>query len=328
MDYILQLLSSLTQEALAPTTAAFALAAIGLNVHFGLTGLVNMGQAAFLLLGAYGFAISITNGLPFGLAVLVALAIAIVYAVIHGIPTLRLRGDYLAIVTISGAEIIRMVGRSSLLTDTTGGSNGITGSSYREPFNALSFLPDGTTTILWFSYSNNGVNGWWIRIVGWGLVALFTLVLFLLMRSPWGRVVKAIREDEDAVRSLGKNVYSYKMQALVLGGALGAIAGVIYVLPSSVQPDAMGRSMTFFIWTALILGGAATVFGPVLGAILFFVVRLFIRTLAGDFIPSSIMNGQQAEQFSYILVGVALMLLIVFRPQGLLGNKKELTFSV
>ena len=105
-------------------------------------------------------------------------------------------------------------------------------------------------------------------------------------------------------------------------------AGVIYVLPSSVQPDAMGRSMTFFIWTALILGGAATVFGPVLGAVLFFVVRLFIRTVASDFIPDSIMNQQQAEQFSYVLVGVALMLLIVFRPQGLLGNKKELTFSV
>ncbi len=101
MDYILSLLSSLTQEALAPTTAAFALAAIGLNVHFGLTGLVNMGQAAFLLLGAYGFAISITNGLPFVMAVLVALLVAIVFAIILGIPTLRLRGDYLAIVTIS-----------------------------------------------------------------------------------------------------------------------------------------------------------------------------------------------------------------------------------
>jgi neutral amino acid transport system permease protein len=328
MDYVISLLNSLSQEALAPTTAAFALAAIGLNVHFGLTGLVNMGQAAFLLLGAYGFAISITHGLPLGVAILVALLTAIVFAIILGIPTLRLRGDYLAIVTISGAEIIRMVGRSSLLTTTTGGSNGITGSSYRDPFNTLSFLPDGHTQILWFSYDNNGVNGWWIRIVGWGLVALFTLVLFLLMRSPWGRVVKAIREDEDAVRSLGKNVYSYKMQALVFGGAIGALAGVVYVLPSSVQPDAMGRSMTFFIWTALILGGAATVFGPVLGSVLFFVVRLAIRDLAGTFIPTSIMSSQQAEQFSYVLVGVALMLLIVFRPQGLLGNKKELTFSV
>jgi len=328
MDYVIDLIRQLTGEALAPTTAAFALAAIGLNIHFGFTGLINMGQAAFLLVGAYGFAISLVNGLPLGLAVLIGLAGGLVFALILGVPTLKLRGDYLAIVTICAAEIIRMVGRSSILTDVTGGSNGITGSSYRDPFTALSPLPDGQTTILWFTYDNNGVNGWWIRIVAWALVALLCLIVFLLSRSPWGRVLKGIREDEDAVRSLGKNVFSYKMQALVFGGVIGSLAGIIYVLPSSVQPDALGRSTTFFIWTALLLGGAATVFGPVLGAILFFVVRLAIRTLAGDFIPASIMSNQQADQFSYVLVGIALMLLIIFRPQGILGNKKELSFSV
>jgi neutral amino acid transport system permease protein len=328
MDYVIDLIRQLTGEALAPTTAAFALAAIGLNIHFGFTGLINMGQAAFLLVGAYGFAISLVNGLPLGLAVLIGLAAGLVFALILGVPTLKLRGDYLAIVTICAAEIIRMVGRSSILTDVTGGSNGITGSSYREPFTALSPLPDGQTTILWFTYDNNGVNGWWIRIVAWALVALLCLIVFLLNRSPWGRVLKGIREDEDAVRSLGKNVFSYKMQALVFGGVIGSLAGIIYVLPSSVQPDALGRSTTFFIWTALLLGGAATVFGPVLGAILFFVVRLLIRTLAGDFIPASIMSNQQADQFSYVLVGIALMCLIIFRPQGILGNKKELSFSV
>jgi neutral amino acid transport system permease protein len=328
MDYVIDLIRQLTGEALAPTTAAFALAAIGLNIHFGFTGLINMGQAAFLLVGAYGFAISLVNGLPLGVAVLVGLAAGLVFALILGVPTLKLRGDYLAIVTICAAEIIRMVGRSSILTDVTGGSNGITGSSYRDPFTALSPLPDGQTTILWFTYDNNGVNGWWIRIVAWALVALLCLIVFLLNRSPWGRVLKGIREDEDAVRSLGKNVFSYKMQALVFGGVIGSLAGIIYVLPSSVQPDALGRSTTFFIWTALLLGGAATVFGPVLGAILFFVVRLLIRTLAGDFIPASIMSNQQADQFSYVLVGIALMCLIIFRPQGILGNKKELSFSV
>jgi len=328
MDYVIDLLRQLTGEALAPTTAAFAIAAIGLNIHFGFTGLINMGQAAFLLVGAYGFAISLVNGLPLGLAVLIGMACGLVFALILGVPTLKLRGDYLAIVTICAAEIIRMVGRSSILTDVTGGSNGITGSSYREPFTALSPLPDGQTTLLWFTYDNNGVNGWWIRIVAWGLVALLCVIVFLLNRSPWGRVLKGIREDEDAVRSLGKNVFSYKMQALVFGGVIGSLAGIIYVLPSSVQPDALGRSTTFFIWTALLLGGAATVFGPVLGAVLFFVVRLLIRTLAGDFIPSSIMSNQQADQFSYVLVGIALMCLIIFRPQGILGNKKELSFSV
>ena len=184
MDYVIDLIRQLSGEALAPTTAAFALAAIGLNIHFGFTGLINMGQAAFLLVGAYGFAISLVNGLPLGLAVLIGLAAGLVFALILGVPTLKLRGDYLAIVTICAAEIIRMVGRSSILTDVTGGSNGITGSSYRDPFTALSPLPDGQTTILWFTYDNNGVNGWWIRIVAWGLVALLCVIVFLLTAAP------------------------------------------------------------------------------------------------------------------------------------------------
>jgi len=118
--YFIELLRALSAEALAPTTAAFAIAAIGLNIHFGFTGLINMGQAAFLLLGAYGFAISISNGLPLGLAIIIALVCSLVFALILGVPTLKLRGDYLAIVTICSAEIIRYVGRSSILTDTTG----------------------------------------------------------------------------------------------------------------------------------------------------------------------------------------------------------------
>ena len=127
------------------------------------------------------------------------------------------------------------------------------------------------------------------------MVALACVFVYLLMRSPWGRVLKGIREDEDAVRSLGKNVYSYKMQSLVLGGVIGALAGIIYVLPRAVQPDAMGRSMTFFIWTILLLGGAATVFGPVLGTILFFSVRILIRGVTGAVAPPELLNRAQRD---------------------------------
>lgn len=324
----LNLLTQMAASAISPATAAFAIAAIGLNIHFGYTGLLNMGQAGFMLLGAYGFAVSIGAGLGFWPSLLIAVIVVIVFSLILGIPTLKLRGDYLAIVTISAAEIVRMVGRSSIMGPITGGSNGLPGATYRDPFNELSFLPDGSTTILWFTYENNGVSGWWIRIVAWALVAVFLVLVWLLMRSPWGRVLKGIREDEDAVRSLGKSAYSYKMQALVLGGVLGAFAGIIYVLPSSVQPDALGRSTTFFIWTALLLGGAATIFGPVLGSILFFAVRIFIQGITDIVVPDSIMSTQQTDQFSWIVIGVALMLLVIFRPQGILGSKKELSFNV
>ncbi len=330
MDWT-RILTNVVGELLAPTTAAYALAAIGLNVHFGLTGLLNFGQAGFMLLGAYGFAISTIAGFPVWAALLVAVACAIVFALILGIPTLKLRGDYLAIVTIAAAEIVRIVGRSTAMTDLTGASSGLRGNSYKETFQALSPFPDGNTDIGPLSYSNNASNSWWVRLVGWALVALACFLVWRLMNSPWGRVLKGIREDEDAVRSLGKNVYAYKMQSLVLGGVIGAVAGIVYVLPRAVQPDSMGRPMTFFVWTILLLGGAATVFGPLLGSVLFWVLLSFtggvINVLHGMGLFGD-MSGSQAGQIRFVLIGVALMLLVIYRPQGILGNKKELSFHV
>lgn len=334
MDILNQMLS----EAISPQTAAVAIAVIGLNIHFGFTGLLNMGQAGFMLLGAYGFAISIVEGLPLVVAILVGLGASFLFSLVLGVPTLKLRGDYLAIVTISAAEIIRYVGRLSKLEDFTGASHGLAGSKYRDPFTDLSFFGTGTTTLLpswgwmpdWLQleYQNTGVNGWWVRFVAWVVVALSVLVVFLLARSPWGRLLRGVREDEDAIRSLGKNVFAIKMQALIIGGGFGALAGMIYVLSSSVQPDAMGRSLTFFAWTALLLGGAAAIFGPVLGTILFFTVRVLVQGTANAWVPDSVMNTQQTEQFAWVVVGVALMLLVIFRPQGILGNKRELRFNV
>ncbi|MCL3861996.1 branched-chain amino acid ABC transporter permease [Actinotalea sp. K2] len=323
-----RLLTLAAAELIAPQTAAFALAAIGLNVHFGFTGLLNMGHAGFMLLGAYGFAISTIAGAPLWLALIIAMACAVVFALLLGIPTLKLRGDYLAIVTISAAEIVRMVGRSTLFTDLTGASSGIRGNTYKSTFQALSPLPDGSTTIGPFTYGNNLSNGWWVRIAAWAIVLLAVLFIYLLMRSPWGRVLKGIREDEDAVRALGKSVYAYKMQALVLGGVLGALGGVVYVLPTSVQPDAMGRAMTFFVWTVLLLGGAATIFGPVLGSMIFFVTLSIVRTTMREVLPPDVFSPAQIEPLSGMLIGIALMLLVIFRPQGILGDKKELTFHV
>ncbi|NYG56190.1 branched-chain amino acid ABC transporter permease [Nocardioides perillae] len=328
MDTVVNILEAMLREAISPSTAAVAIAVIGLNIHFGFTGMLNIGQAAFMLLGAYGFAVATIEGAPLPLAVLVGLLAATLFAIVLGIPTLKLRGDYLAIVTIAAAEIVRYVGRSSLLTDVTGGSQGLPGSTYNQAFRDLSFFGTGSTDIGPFDYQNTGNNGWWIRVVAWSLVLVSVLVVTLLVRSPWGRLLRGIREDEDAIRSLGKNVFAIKMQALVIGGVLGAVGGILYVLPTSVQADAMGRSLTFFIYTALLLGGAATLFGPVLGTILFFAGRILVRETANAYVPDSIMNTSQTEQFSYIVVGVVLMLLVIFRPQGILGDKRELKFNV
>jgi neutral amino acid transport system permease protein len=318
------------RESISAQTAAVAIAIIGLNIHFGYTGLLNMGQAGFMMLGAYGFSISIWHGLPMVVGIVMGMLAAFVFALILGVPTLKLRGDYLAIVTISAAEILRYIGRLARLEDFSGAAQGIPGSQYREPFVALSFFGNGSFDLGgWLpTLQATGVNGWWVRFVAWLLVAICCVVVWLLVRSPWGRLLRGIREDEDAIRSLGKNVFAIKMQALIIGGLFGALGGIVYILPSSMQPDAMGRSLTFFCWTALLLGGAATVFGPVMGAVLFFALRIFIQGASDALVPNSIMNTAQTAQFAWICVGVALMLLVIFRPQGILGDKRELRFNV
>ena len=171
----------------------------------------------------------------------------------------------------------------------------------------------------------------WLRIVGWSVVIVVAILLFLLMKSPWGRVLKGIREDEDAVRSLGKNVFILKMQALAIGGVLGSLAGVIFVLPRAVQPGNYATTLTFFIWTILLLGGAATILGPVLGAISFWVILSLTQGILFGLIDSGIvtfMSVTQVGQIRFMLVGLLLMLLVIFRPQGFLGNKKEMSFGV
>jgi branched-chain amino acid transport system permease protein len=146
-------------------------------------------------------------------------------------------------------------------------------------------------------------------------------------------VLKAIREDEDAVRSLGKNVFSYKMQALVIGGLIGCLGGFIFALgQASVQPDLFSTDFTFYAYTIVILGGAARVFSPVVGASIFWVLLVFVgntlsEAVAAGYIPSSIMTVNQVGAVRFMLVGLGLMLLLIFRPQGIFGDKREIALD-
>ncbi|MFM9918987.1 MULTISPECIES: branched-chain amino acid ABC transporter permease [Microbacteriaceae] len=313
-------------ELFSPTTAAYALATIGLAVHFGFTGLLNFGQAGFMAIGGYAFAItSVKWHWPLYGSVLATIVAATIFALILGIPTLRLRADYLSIVTIAAAEIIRLSVKTPEFSSVTGGSEGINGSAIT--FNATNPLPEGRFGFGVLTYSS---DQWWVRIVGWALVALAALLVFLLIRSPWGRVIRGIREDEDAVRSLGKNVYSYKMQALVLGGVFGGLAGALFILPRSLQPDNYGTQLTFFLYTILLLGGAATVFGPIIGSIIFWVTLSLSDGLLSLGVNAHVIPISSIQQgpIRFVIVGVALMILVIFRPQGIFGKKKDAQFSV
>jgi neutral amino acid transport system permease protein len=304
----------------------FALLAIGINVQFGYAGLLNFGQIAFAMLGGFGIAISVSKwGLNFWVGVLIGVAAAVVLALLLGLPTLRLRADYLAIATIAAAEGLRLLFRSVSATSVTNGTRGLSG--FNGDFIALApWNTQQRYRILGTSWSGGEL---WVAVVGWFMVALACLLVFLLMRSPWGRVLKSIREDEDAVRSLGKNVYVYKMQALVLGGVVGAFGGMFYAVGTgSAVPDQYQNANTFLAYAAVILGGAARVLGPVVGAMILLFILQFADTLlraliSNGVIPEDLLSSTDVAQIRFILVGVGLMLLLIFRPQGIFGDRRE-----
>lgn len=325
MDWGNILSQSITQG-LGVLAVIYALAAIGLNVHFGYTGLLNFGQAGFLAVAAYGMAVTIVVlELPLLVGVFVGLVAAVLLALLLGLPTLRLRADYLAIVTIAAAEIIRLLVRSVTFRDIFGGSDGM--NKFADDFFVYSPYSAG----LYFGPIALSQNDLWVVTVGWTLVALSCVLVWLLMRSPWGRVIKAIREDEDAVRSLGKNVYFYKMQSLIIGGVLGSLGGFIFAVGfQSVQPDSYSTDLTFFAYAVLILGGAGRVMGPVLGAVVFWFLLVFIDgTLAALVQDGTItfIRTDQVGQVRYWILGLSLMLLMIYRPQGIIGDKKELALD-
>ena len=162
MDFLDSYSPTRSARLVSPTTAAYALAALGLAVHFGFTGLLNFGQAGFMAVGAYGFAISTLSwDVPFFVGVLIAVVGSVIFALLLGIPTLRLRADYLAIVTIAAAEIVRYVVTTNELTDITGSANGL--AAFEGDFYAMNPFPRGT-----YNFGLTGMNerDVWIRVVG------------------------------------------------------------------------------------------------------------------------------------------------------------------
>jgi len=322
------ILESSLEAMVTKNAVVFALAAIGLNIHYGYTGLLNFGQAGFMAAGAYGTGIAITQwSWPIVPAAGFGIVLSVVLALLLGLPTLRLRADYLAIVTIAAAEIIRRVVKSTEYRGVTGGSGGLNGIG--RGFYDNNPIDSGLDLGI-VSFSPREL---WFMVIGWTIVVLCMFLTYLLVRSPWGRVLKAIREDEDAVRSLGKNVTWYKMQSLILGGVFGALGGIMLTLEQqSVQPDQFFTPTTFYAFTALILGGAGRVFGPVVGAMLFWGIMQFTsvflrQAIRNDLIPESVMDGVQAGQVPLILAGLLLAALMIFRQQGLFGNKREVALD-
>lgn len=313
----------------------FALAAVGLNVHFGYTGLLNFGQVGFMAAGAYGLGVTInyfeTN---FMVGVLFGLIYSAILALILGLPTLRLRADYLAIVTIAASETIRLFVRWRRMKPYTGASEGL--GEFADPFyeSALNpFTVGKRYTFGPFSYVGRDL---WILLVGWIVLIIVVLFVKRLMSSPWGRALKAIREDEDAARALGKNAYAFKMQSLMLGGVIGGIAGMLQVVQKgSIQPDTFNPVITFTIYAILILGGPGRTWSPVIGSMIYWSLISLLENIlrglpdgAADTLEDTIeLSDFNISQVRFMLVGMGLLLLARFRPQGIFGSREEMALD-
>jgi branched-chain amino acid transport system permease protein len=324
MDWT-KILVDATRSAIGVPAAVFALAAVGLNVQFGFTGLLNFGHVGFMLVGAYGTAITVDQGGPLWLGILVGLGASVVLAFLMGAPTLRLRADYLAIVTIAMAEILRALVLSRRWDSITGATLGLRG--FARSFYSINPIAEGRYGIGDIRFQERQL---WLMAVAWGLVFLLSGLLWLSSRAPWGRVMRSIREDEDAARSLGKSVFTAKMQSLVIGGAIGALAGMVLAFDGSfVDPSFFLAVTTFYIYTVLIVGGRGKIGAPIVGAILFWFVFQGLDTFLREAIREGVISEEriaptQIGAVQNALVGLALMLLVVLLPQGILGSKREL----
>jgi len=279
----------------------YALLALGLNVIWGMAGMVNLGLAGFFALGAYASALAtVSLGLPIVAGVAVAMAVAALAGGVLSRLTLNLRGDYLAIVTLGFGEVIRLIAANEIWL--TNGSDGIPG------------IPGplrGTLTPLAFN---------WLSCA---LILLAVVVCWFLTerlrRSPHGRVLRAIRDDEVAAAVAGKPVRRFKVEAFALGAGILGLAGAAYAhFTSYVAPDIFRPLLTIYIFLALTAGGTGNSAGAVLGAFLVILVlegSRFVEPL----IPH--LSGAQGAALREILIGVALIVVMRLRPEGLLAER-------
>jgi len=290
----------------------YAIMCLGLNVQWGQTGLFNVGIAGFVAIGAYVSALLTTPDTAnrfggFDMPILVgwlggALAAALI-AFLIGALTIRLRADYLAIATFGVAVTVQLCALN--LERITGGPFGI--GFIPRPFASLAGDP------LLFSLFNLGV-----LIV---VVALLYLALERLVRSPWGRVLRAIREDETAALALGKSAVKFRLQAFAIGGGIMGLAGAVQAhFIGFIAPENYLPMLTFQVWAMLIVGGSGNNRGAILGAVLVWGLWAASASVIASLFPP----GQQARAaaLQIVMIGVALCAILLLRPRGILGEEK------
>lgn len=278
----------------------YALLALGLNLQYGYTGLINFGVVGLYAIGAYTAALLSLHGVPFAASLLAGALLAAACAWPLGAICLRLRDDYLAIATLAFAEIVRTV----IVSEDwlTAGPRGLPG------------IPRPFT-----SWGPEAAGNAYLALV---LVAVAAAMLVTsgLVRSPFGRLIQAIRDDEDAVRSIGKSPARAKLVAFTVGAGIMGLAGGLYAhYLTYISPDQFVALLTFYVWIAVIMGGAGRIGGALAGAAL---LTLFLEgsRFLRDALP--FVSDVQMASLRLAAIGLALIVFTIRRPQGLLGRTR------
>jgi branched-chain amino acid transport system permease protein len=293
----------------------YGIITLGLNVQWGQTGLFNVGVAGFVAIGAYVSALLTTPHSAdrfggFGLPIAIGWsggALAAGFATfLVGALTLRLRADYLAIATFGAAVVVQLAALN--LQSVTGGPFGI--GFIPRPFAALANRPSlfGTLNLVLLA----------------AIVAALYWALERLVRSPWGRVLRAVREDEAAARALGKSAVAFRLQAFAIGGAIMGLAGAVQAhFIGFIAPDNFSPTLTFQVWAMLIVGGSGNNRGAILGA----VVVWGLWALSGSAVAAVLPPDQQARAaaLQIVTIGVGLCAILLLRPRGILGEVRVIS---
>ena len=318
----------------------FILMALGLNVVVGFAGLLDLGYAAFFAIGAYAYgAANFSNfHIPVWPLLLASPVIAALFGVMLGAPTLRLRGDYLAIVTLGFGEIVPIVFRNLsnvnlplLGTVNLGSVNGL---GVRSPTPLV--FPFGTYTFELSTALHDDVTNFYYLV--FGLVVLATVGVLMLRTSRIGRAWVAIREDETAAACSGVNLVRTKLTAFAIGASVSGFAGVLYGAQNHiVSPEQFGFSVSITVLVMIVLGGMGSIPGVITGALLLSIVNRLLAVIPTAIqVPSSVLHflvksapnlADQINNSEFLIFGLILLVMIILRPQGLIPSalrKREL----
>ncbi len=297
--------SAYHQEVLT-TAGIYILLALGLNIIVGYAGLLNLGYAAFFAIGAYTYAsLNLAWHVPFWVAIPIAFVVTSIFGFLVGLPVLRVKGDYLAIVTLGFGEIVRIIFNN---LEITGGPNGLLGIAH-----PTLFYPVWNNGLAWarLDFGVQSFPYYYLVLVFVIFVAYFSL---RLDRSKLGRAWIAVREDEVAAGCMGIPVARVKLAAFAVGSSIAGIAGTIYAAKQgTVTPDSFDFILSVMILAMVVLGGLGSVFGVILGGLVLSILPELLR---------------EFSIYRMLIFGLVMILMMIFRPQGFLGNvrrKYELT---